>query len=75
MCQFKLQEALVPFVRALEAAESKGTYHDNAPIFLQDFDYCTRYLGRNNEEIVVNDYVRLGDLRHLLQIIFKGDAK
>ena len=60
----RLREALEPFVRALEACESVSTsYPDAMSILRASFDYYTRRLGFNNDEIVERDSVRMSDLR------------
>ena len=57
-------EALKPFVRALDALEAvSDSYPNDMAILRASFDYYTRHLGFNNDEIVERDSVRLSDLR------------
>ena len=62
----RLREAMTPFVNALEACEAvNSNYPDDMSVLRASFDYYTRHLGFDNDEIVERDSVRMSDLRRV----------
>jgi hypothetical protein len=66
----KAKAALEPFVRALDSIESVDPLcPDRMAALRAAFDYYTRHLGENNDEIVERESVTVGDFRRARAVL------